>query len=218
MISKKNLIFLGPPGAGKGTLSTLLLETYPLVHISTGDILRGEIAAKTELGLKAQDFMNKGQLVPDEVVAGMVAAKLASKDCDRGFILDGFPRTINQAHLLEDALKKAGRTLDAVVYFKAGDELLLKRLTARLSCKKCGSVFNKVFAPPKQENTCDRCGSPLFQRPDDSLETAKDRLKVYYEQTKPLIEHYRNVGLLAEIDSEQSQDKSYPILLQILGA
>jgi len=217
MIKKKNLVFLGPPGAGKGTLSTLLLEKHPLVHISTGDILRGEIAAKTELGLQAQAFMNKGQLVPDDVVAGMVAAKLAGADCDRGFILDGFPRTVNQAHLLEAALEKAGRQLDAVVYFKAGDELLLKRLTARLSCKKCGSVFNKVFAPPKRENVCDRCGSELFQRPDDSLETAKDRLKVYYEQTKPLIEHYRQAGLLEEIDSELPQDQSYPALLAVLN-
>ncbi len=216
MLKRKNLVFLGPPGAGKGTLSTLLLDEHPLAHISTGDILRKEIANQTELGMKAKEYMNKGQLVPDEVVAGMVASRLKDKDCDAGFILDGFPRTVKQAELLENALVNAGKTLDAVIYFNADDELLLQRLTARLSCK-CGAVFNKLFAPPKQENTCDKCSAALYQRPDDSLETAKDRLKVYYEQTQPLIGYYRQKNLLSEIDSALPQDQAYAMLLKGLN-
>ena len=213
MLKRKNLVFLGPPGAGKGTLSTMLLDEYALAHISTGDILRKEIANQTELGLQAKDYMNKGQLVPDEVVADMVAARLKDRDCAAGFILDGFPRTVNQAKLLEKALADAGKKLDAVIYFKADDELLLKRLTARLSCK-CGAVFNKLFSPPKKGNTCDKCGAELFQRADDSLETAKDRLKVYYTQTQPLIGHYCEQGLLREIDSALPQDQAYAMLLK----
>ncbi len=216
MLKRKNLVFLGPPGAGKGTLSTMLLDEYPLAHISTGDILRKEIANQTELGLKAKEYMNKGQLVPDEVVAGMVASRLKDQDCENGFILDGFPRTVNQAELLEKALQNAGKSLDAVIYFNADDELLLKRLTARLSCK-CGAVFNKLFSPPKQENICDKCDGELYQRPDDSLETALDRLKVYYDQTQPLIGYYQSKGLLSEIDSALPQPQAYAMLLKGLN-
>ena len=216
MINKKRLVFLGPPGAGKGTLSGMLLERCELAHISTGDILRKEIADKTELGMLAKDFMDKGQLVSDELVAGMVAKRLKQPDCADGFILDGFPRTLNQAELLGRALAEAGTGLDAVVYFKAGDELLLKRLTARLSCK-CGAVFTKLFMPPKQEGLCDKCGKDLYQRPDDSLETAKDRLKVYYEQTKPLIEFYQSKSLLHEIDSELPQNEAFAGLMECLA-
>lgn len=213
MLKRKNLVFLGPPGAGKGTLSTLLLAEYALAHISTGDILRKEIAEQTALGQQAKEYMNKGQLVPDEVVAGMVASRLKDRDCGEGFILDGFPRTVRQAELLEQALADAGRTLDAVIYFNADDELLLKRLTARLSCK-CGAVFNRLFSPPKQADVCDKCGGALFQRPDDSLETAQDRLKVYYEQTQPLIGYYRDKGLLREINSALPQNQAYAMLLE----
>ncbi len=215
MINKKNLVFLGPPGAGKGTLSGLLLTEHPLAHISTGDILRKEIADKTELGLKAKEFMDKGQLVPDEVVAGMVGSRLKEPDCANGFILDGFPRTLNQGKLLEQALTDAGMGLDQVVYFNAGDELLLKRLTSRLNCK-CGAVFNKIFMPPEKEGICDKCGAELYQRSDDSLETAKDRLKVYYEQTEPLIEYYKTKNLLAEIDSELPKEEAYSMLMDRL--
>lgn len=217
MISSKNLVFLGPPGAGKGTLSTLLLDACPLAHISTGDILRGEIAAQSELGLKAKEFMDKGQLVSDEVVNDMVARRLSDPDCDNGFILDGFPRTVRQAELLEETLARSGRKLDAVIYFHAGDELLLKRLTARVSCRKCGAVYNRIFAPPKKESCCDRCDGELFQRPDDSLKTANDRLQVYYRQTMPLIDYYRKQGMLVEINAEVSIDESFPILIKALN-
>ncbi|MCP3968183.1 MAG: adenylate kinase [Lentisphaerae bacterium] len=205
MINKKNLIFLGAPGAGKGTFSALLLEKYPLVHISTGDILRSEIKNGTELGKQAAALMEKGELVPDNIVAGMVRDRLAKDDCDKGFILDGFPRTVNQADLLEQALQDIGRSLDSVVFFDVEDELILKRLTARISCKDCGEIFNRIFHPPKSENECDKCGGGLFQRPDDSLETAKERLRVFYDNTRPLIDYYAGKGLLLAITETQKE-------------
>ena len=155
--------------------------------------------------------MKEGKLVPDEVIAGMVRERLAQPDCDNGFILDGFPRTIRQAELLEEALSSLGRKLDRVVYFKVDDDVILKRLTARLNCRKCGKIYNKLFMPPKVENVCDDCGSELFQRPDDSLETAKSRLEVFYRQTSPLIDYYRKQGLMLEI-TETDKDKICAVL------
>jgi adenylate kinase len=218
MLKKKNLVFLGPPGAGKGTLSEILIKEKGLAHISTGNILRQEIKDGSELGKKAKGFMDKGALVPDELVADMVGKRLAQKDCGNGFILDGFPRTIKQAELLEGALKKLNSKIHAVVYFDAGEELLLQRLTARLTCDKCGAVYNKLFCKPKREGLCDSCeGGKLIQRADDSLETAKNRLKVYNEQTAPLIEHYKKARLLEKINSELPKEQAYPALLGILG-
>jgi adenylate kinase len=216
MITKKNLIFLGAPGAGKGTLAQILCETEKLAHISTGDILRAEIAKGSELGMKAKHYVTTGGLVPDEIVAEMVASRLTQLDCKPGFALDGFPRTIPQAELLDKALAKIAKKIDAVVYFHAGEELLISRLTARLTCKKCGSNFNKIYSPPAKEGVCDRCGGELYQRPDDSLETAKNRLKLYNEQTAPLIPYYRSKGMLSQLDASMSKDKSYPALLALL--
>ena len=215
MLKKKNLILLGAPGAGKGTISAILKEQHPFAHISTGDILRAEIAKGTELGKQASAIMSRGELVPDEIVAGMVKARLAQPDCNSGFILDGFPRTINQADLLGQALTDAGRKLDAVIYFKVEDEMLLKRLTARISCKKCGKIYNKLFSPPKSEKACDDCDGELFQRADDSIETAKERLKVFYAQTQPLIEYYEKKGLLVAI-TETEKEKVHSALLKEL--
>ncbi len=195
-LTKKNLIFLGAPGAGKGTISNLLLAKVKLAHISTGDLLRAEVAAKTELGVAAGKIMASGGLVPDEIVAGMVRSRLAKDDCREGFILDGFPRTIAQAKLLDAALKEIHSQIDAVIYLHVDDETLLQRLTARLNCRGCDAIYNKLFMPPKSEGVCDKCGSALYQRPDDSLETAKQRLSVFYKQTEPLIEFYREAGLL----------------------
>lgn len=216
MISKKNLVFLGPPGAGKGTLSKILIKEEGLAHISTGDILRGEMSRETELGKKAREYVTTGKLVPDEIVADMVGKRLAEKDCDNGFILDGFPRTVRQAELLDECLNEIGKKLDLVVYFDAGEELLLKRLTARLTCKGCGAVFNKIFSPPAKDSVCDSCNGELYQRPDDSLETARDRLSVYNEQTSPLISYYEKKNLLDKINSELPKDESYPLLISIL--
>ena len=208
MLKKKNLIFVGAPGAGKGTFSAMLLEHHPLAHISTGDLLRDEVKRDTKLGREAGALMKEGKLVPDEIIAGMVRDRLTQPDCENGFILDGFPRTIRQAELLEDALKSLGRKLDRVVYFKVDDDTILKRLTARLNCKKCGKIYNKLFMPPKTEGVCDACGEKLYQRPDDSLETAKTRLGVFYKQTSPLIDYYRDQDLLFEI-TELDKDKIY---------
>lgn len=218
MLKNKNLVFLGPPGAGKGTLSELLLQDEGLVHISTGDILRAEIAAGTELGKNAKALMDQGKLAPDQIVAGMVAARLAQPDCERGFILDGFPRTAAQAQLLATAVAGTDRALDKVALFDAPRELLMRRLTARLVCRQCKTSFNKLFAPPAKEGVCDRCGGELYQRSDDSPETVRRRLQVYDEQTAPLINFYRNNGLLATIDASLPKDRAYAALRAVLKA
>jgi adenylate kinase len=205
-MKEHNLIFLGAPGAGKGTVSKQVLAKYPLAHISTGDLLRAEVAAGTELGKKADALMKSGQLVPDEIVAGMVRSRLTQDDTKPGFILDGFPRTVAQAELLNDALKAIGRELQQVVYFKVDDEILLQRLTARQNCRGCDAIYNKLFMPPKTEGICDKCGSELFQRADDSLETAKNRLAVFHQQTQPLIDYYEKRGLLYTCKSTDKDD------------
>ena len=199
MLKKKNLIFLGAPGAGKGTISNKMLAKYPLAHISTGDILRAEVAAGTEAGKQAGELMKKGSLVPDELVTGMVRRRLAEPDCRAGFILDGFPRTVKQAELLAAAMKELHSQIDAVISFEVPEEILLKRLTARRNCRGCDAIYNQIFMPPKVEGICDKCGGELYQRPDDSLETAQSRLKVFHAQTAPLIDYYKERGLLVTI-------------------
>lgn len=217
MITKKNIVLLGPPGAGKGTLSEILLRDENLAHVSTGDIFRAEIGKGSEIGKLAKSYIDAGKLVPDEVVADMVAGKLISEECANGFLLDGFPRTIKQAELLEAALAKAGKKLDAVVLFDAPEELLIQRLTARLTCRKCGASYNRIFSKPKQEGVCDSCDGELYQRTDDSLETAKNRLSVYKEQTFPLIEYYTGKSLLSKIDSSLPKAEGYAALRAILS-
>lgn len=217
MITKKNIVLLGPPGAGKGTLSEILLRDENLAHVSTGDIFRAEIGKGSGIGKLAKSYIDAGKLVPDEVVADMVAGKLISEECANGFLLDGFPRTIKQAELLEAALAKAGKKLDAVVLFDAPEELLIQRLTARLTCRKCGASYNRIFSRPKQEGVCDSCGGELYQRTDDSLETAKNRLSVYKEQTFPLIEYYTGKSLLSKIDSSLPKAEGYAALRAILS-
>jgi adenylate kinase len=216
VIKKRNLVFLGAPGAGKGTLAQILCQEMKLAHISTGDILRSEIKNGTELGKKANSYVTSGGLVPDDLVTDMVGKRLQEKDCQNGFVLDGFPRTIPQADLLEKVMVKHGIKLDKVVYFEATEGILIKRLTARLLCRKCNTNYNTVFSPPKAKGICDKCGVELYQRPDDSLETAKDRLRIYNVQTAPLVPYYKNKMLLATINAEQAKDKSYPELLKVL--
>ena len=196
MLKKKNLIFLGAPGAGKGTISNVLIAKYGVAHISTGDILRAEVAKGTPAGKEAAVIMKAGKLVPDELVCSMVKNRLAEPDCEKGFILDGFPRTIPQADRLAAVLAELGKEIDYAIYLKVEDEILLQRLTARLNCRGCDAIYNKLFMPPKTEGICDKCGSELFQRADDSLETAKNRLSVFHQQTQPLIDYYEQRGLL----------------------
>jgi adenylate kinase len=214
---KRNLVFLGAPGAGKGTLAAILSKETGISHISTGEIFRREIRGETELGKKAKEFVETGKLVPDEIVAAMVGKRLAEEDCRSGFILDGFPRTVPQAELLEEELTGKTMKLDSVVYFVACEDLLIRRLTARFMCKSCNAVYNRLFSPPKKEGVCDQCGATEFyQREDDKLETAKDRLRIYEEQTAPLIKHYERKGLLARIDAEKEANATYPELLGVL--
>ncbi len=214
-LTKKNLVFMGAPGAGKGTFSNLLLEKAPLAHISTGDLLRAEKASGSELGKKLAAIMDAGQLVSDELVGEMVANRLAKPDCEAGFILDGYPRTIKQAEMLNGILAKLGKKLDAVVFFDVPDAVVLERLTARMSCAKCGAIFNKLFMKPAQPGICDHCGGALIQRSDDSLATAQGRLSVFHESTQPLIDFYQKSGLLLTI-AELEKNKIFQTLLDAL--
>ena len=194
---------MGPPGAGKGTQAADLIERYQIPHISTGDMFRAAIKAGTALGLKAKEYMDAGSLVPDEVTIGIVAERLAEPDCSKGFLLDGFPRTVAQADALDKILTDLQMTLDGVLNIEVDEEKLLERLTGRRICRKCGATYHMVFNPPAVDSICDKCGGELYQRSDDTLETAKNRLQVYNDQTQPLIDYYRVKGLLREINGDQ---------------
>ena len=206
MLKKKNLIFLGAPGAGKGTISNVLIAKYGVAHISTGDILRAEVAKGTPAGKEAAVIMKAGKLVPDELVCSMVKNRLAEPDCEKGFILDGFPRTIPQADRLAAVLAELGKEIDYAIYLKVEDDVLLQRLTARLNCRGCDAIYNKLFKPSKVEGICDKCGGELYQRADDSLETAKNRLSVFYKQTQPVIDYYRTTGKMVELKDMGKED------------
>ena len=193
------VVFLGPPGAGKGTQAGRLCADRKWAHISTGDLLREAVAAKSELGLKARSFMTSGGLVPDDLVVSIVAERLKKDDCARGFVLDGFPRTVVQAERLEKTLGAMERKLDVALYFATDREVVVRRLSGRRICRKCGANYHVTNIPPKKAGVCDRCGGELYQRDDDQAETVGRRLEVYQQQTAPLIEFYRQRGLLKEI-------------------
>lgn len=211
-----NIVFLGPPGAGKGTQAKILIERYGIPQISTGDMLREHRAKGTELGKKAQEYMDKGQLVPDEIILGMVKERLSQADCEKGFILDGFPRTVAQAEALDKLLLDMGKKLDFALALIVPDDLLVERLTGRRTCKNCGMMYHIKYKPSKVEGKCDFCGGELYQRPDDNEETVRNRLKVYHEQTAPLIEYYRNKGILREIDGSKSIEEITQQIISIL--
>jgi len=206
------LVLLGPPGAGKGTQSAVLAKEYKIPHISTGDILRAAVKSGSPMGMKAKAFMDKGELVPDEVVTGIVVERLKQSDTKKGYILDGFPRTLKQANDLDEALKLMGESLDLVIYFDTTAKVAIERLSGRRVCKKCGFNYHVKNIPPKKEGVCDKCGGELFQRPDDKEATVLNRLKVYEEQTKPLIDYYANRGNLKKVSGDLGVDKLFKVL------
>jgi adenylate kinase len=208
-------ILMGPPGAGKGTQAADLIQRYKIPHISTGDMFRSAIKTGTALGLKAKEYMDAGSLVPDEVTIGIVAERLAEPDCSEGFLLDGFPRTVVQADALDKILTDLQMNLDGVLNIEVDEDKLLMRLTGRRICRQCGATYHMVFNPPSGNSACDKCGGELYQRSDDTMETAKNRLKVYNNQTQPLIEYYREKGLLREINGDQEIAK---VLQDIVNA
>jgi len=195
-----DVILLGPPGSGKGTQAQKMGERYHIPQISTGDILRGAVKERTPLGVEAQGYMDQGRLVPDEVVVGIVRERLMAPDCKGGFILDGFPRTLPQAEALDATLQEMKREIDHVISIEVENEELLRRLTGRRTCRNCGAMYHVIFNPPVKEGICDVCGGELYQRDDDQEDTIRARLKVYEEQTAPLIAYYKNKGLLRTID------------------
>lgn len=212
------IVLLGPPGAGKGTQAKFIAERYNIPHISTGDIFRKNIKEQTALGVKAKEFIDKGQLVPDELTVAIVEDRIKQDDCKNGFLLDGFPRTVAQADALKNALALMGSKLDHVVNIDVPEGNLIDRLTGRRVCPSCGASFHVIFNPPKKDNLCDYCEAELIQRADDSVDTVKSRLNVYQKQTQPLIEYYEVENLLRNIDGEQEITKVFEDICNILGS
>ncbi len=206
------LIFLGAPGAGKGTLVEMLIKDLKVPAISTGNILRAAIKEGTPIGLKAQEYISSGNLVPDEVIIGIVKERLAQKDCENGFVLDGVPRTIPQA----EALENAGIDIDAAILLDVPDEMIEERMVGRRTCIKCGATYHIKTIPPKVEGICDVCGDPLTRRKDDDPETVKERLRVYHRETEPLVEFYKGRGKLYVVDSTQPPEHTLKLVSELL--
>jgi len=214
-----NIILLGGPGAGKGTQAKKLIDKYQIPQISTGDILRAAVKEGTEMGKKAKEYMDAGKLVPDEVVIGIIKDRLKEPDCQKGFILDGFPRTVPQAEALQKVLADMGKKIDHVISIDVDEEELVTRLTGRRTCKNaaCGQMYHVKFTPPKKEGVCDKCGSELYQRDDDNETTVRSRLATYNQATKPLIDHYKAKGLVRPIPGVGGIDDIFTKICGILG-
>lgn len=211
------IVLLGAPGAGKGTQAKKLIEKYPIPQISTGDLLRAAVAAGTALGKEAKSYMDKGELVPDSVVLGMVEERLKQDDCKKGYILDGFPRNTKQAETLDKMLASMNMSLSAALSVDVPFEDLMKRLTGRRTCKACGQMYNVYFNAPKKDNVCDKCGGELFQRDDDKEDTIKKRLEVYNAQTAPLIDYYGKKNILKSVAGTGSIDDIFKKVCDLLG-
>lgn len=211
------IIMLGAPGAGKGTQAKKIAARYQIPHISTGDIFRANIKGGTELGMKAKTFMDQGMLVPDEITIGMLMDRIHEADCAKGYVLDGFPRTIPQAESLTKALKDAGEAIDYAVNVDVPDENIVSRMGGRRACVSCGATYHVEFNAPKTEGICDSCGEKLILRDDDKPETVQKRLDVYHEQTQPLIDYYKKAGVLKEVDGTKNMEEVFKDIVNILG-
>ena len=212
------IIMLGAPGAGKGTQAQMIADKYNIPHISTGDIFRANIKNGTELGKKAKEFMDKGLLVPDELTVELLLDRVANEDCKDGYVLDGFPRTIPQADVLDKELTKLGDKVDFAVNVDVPDENIVRRMSGRRACLKCGATYHIEHIPPKTEGICDKCGSELVQREDDKPETVQNRLSVYHEQTQPLIEYYDKKNILKTVDGTKDMQEVFNDIVNILNA
>ena len=211
------IVMLGAPGAGKGTQAKMIAAKYQIPHISTGDIFRANIKNGTELGKKAKSYMDQGLLVPDELVCDLVVDRIQQSDCEKGYVLDGFPRTIPQAEALTAALEKLGTGIDYAINVEVPDANILNRMGGRRACLGCGATYHVEFNAPKQEGICDTCGAELVLRDDDKPETVQKRLDVYHEQTQPLIDYYTKAGKLAEVDGTKDMDDVFAAIVDLLG-
>jgi len=211
------IVFLGAPGAGKGTQAAIVAQELKLAHIATGDLFRQAQEQGTDLAMKAKSYMEQGMLVPDEITIQMVLERISAPDCEGGAIFDGFPRNLKQAEALDEALTGQGKAVDKVVYIKVSEEELLKRLSGRWICRKCQTPYHAETSPPKVWGKCDKCGGELYQRPDDTVETVKKRLEVYFNETASLIDYYTQAGKLAEVDGEGGMDDVGRRVLESLG-
>ncbi len=211
------IVLLGPPGAGKGTQAKSISNKYSIPHISTGDIFRKNISENTPLGVEAKSYMDKGQLVPDEVTINMVKDRLQQADCENGYLLDGFPRTVAQAEALNSFLNERDEQLDTALLIKVPNEFILERMTGRRVCPSCGASYHVKFNPPTNGDKCDLCGSEIIQRKDDTVETVKERLDVYEKETQPLIDYYANKQLLSEVDGTKAINEVFRGICEILG-
>jgi adenylate kinase len=212
-----DIILLGAPGAGKGTQAKVLEEHSGLIHVASGDLFRAALRQGTEMGMLAKSYMDRGELVPDEVVIRMIVERISQADCANGVIFDGFPRTREQARALEQEMGDHGRRIDYVLFLYVPDVVLLRRIAGRQTCKTCSSIYNIYYFPSKRAEVCDVCGGKLYQRSDDSMETARHRLEVYFAQTMPLIEYYREQGNLIEIDGQREITTVTEAMIQALG-
>jgi len=209
-----NIVLFGPPGVGKGTQSDSLVSELGITHFAMGDILRAAVKEGTALGLKAKSFMDAGKLVPDEVVIGMIEERIMAPEVANGFLLDGFPRNVSQAEALAEMLEKHSKIIDRVIFMDAPEEMLLQRLSGRLICRGCGFGFHRHYSPPREEGRCDRCGGELYQRDDDKEEVISQRLEVYGEQTKPLLEYYKALPSFRRLDAAGEMTAVYAELIE----